>query len=79
MIRYDLWESSSRLLVKSGLFSSAKAYDMFGMFWGWLRMSDTGPRVGTLLLNPLFKFATAYFLTRPVFLTRNGSKWISGR
>ena len=30
-------------------------------------MSETGPREGTLLVNPLFKAATAYYMLRPFF------------
>lgn len=30
-------------------------------------MSDTGPREGTLLVNPLLAKATAYYLLRPFF------------
>ncbi|EEY19425.1 conserved hypothetical protein [Verticillium alfalfae VaMs.102] len=34
---------------------------------GWLSMSHTGPKEGTLLVNPLFNLATAYYLLRPFF------------
>lgn len=40
---------------------------MFRMFQGWLSLSHTGPREGTLMVNPLNKLATAYFLLRPFF------------
>ena len=33
-------------------------------------MSETGPWEGTLLVNPLFKLATAYYLLRPFFSPR---------
>jgi hypothetical protein len=42
------------------------------MFQGWLAMSTTGPREGTLLINPLFAKATAYYLLRPFFSPRKG-------
>ena len=40
---------------------------MFRMFQGWLSMSHTGPFEGTLMVNPLFRYATAYYLLRPFF------------
>ena len=65
---YNPWESSCRLPAISDLYNGAGACSMFRMFQGWLSMSDTGPQEGTLLVNPLFKLATAYFLLRP-FMT----------
>lgn len=40
---------------------------MFRMFQGWLSMSHTGPREGTLLVNPILALSTAYYLLRPFF------------
>lgn len=64
---YDPWESSTRLPVVSDLYQGVGACSMFRMFQGWLSMSQTGPYEGTLLVNPLLKRATAYFLLRPFF------------
>lgn len=64
---YDPWEASARLPVVSDLYNGAGACSMFRMFQGWLGMSATGPGEGTLLVNPLLKAATAYFLLRPFF------------
>ncbi|KAM0275011.1 hypothetical protein ACHAQH_007660 [Verticillium albo-atrum] len=50
---FDPWETSTRLNGVSDL--------------GWLGMSHTGPHEGTLLVNPLFNLATAYYLLRPFF------------
>jgi hypothetical protein len=68
---YDPWESSSRLEIESDMYNGAGACSMFRMFQGWLAMSNTGPGEGTLLVNPLFKLATAYFLLRPFFSPKN--------
>ena len=68
---YDPWEASSRLGIESDLYNGAGACSMFRMFQGWLAMSDTGPGEGTLLVNPLFKLATVYFLLRPFFSPKN--------
>lgn len=67
---FDSWESSCRLPVKSDLYQGVGACSMFRMFQGWLSMSETGPREGTLLVNPLFKAATAYYMLRPFFEPR---------
>jgi len=40
---------------------------MFRMFQGWLSMSHTAPKEGTLMVNPLLQLSTAYFLLRPFF------------
>ncbi|OQN96327.1 hypothetical protein B0A48_17583 [Cryoendolithus antarcticus] len=68
---YDPWESSCRLPVVSDLYRGVGACSMFRMFQGWLSMSTTGPFQGTLLVNPLLRHSTAYFLLRPFFSSRN--------
>ena len=68
--KYDPWESSSRLPVISDLYNGPGGCSVFRMFQGWLSMSNTGPREGTLMVNPLLGKATAYFLLRPFFQAR---------
>jgi len=75
---FDPWESSSRLPVESDLYNGAGACSMFRMYQGWLSMSETGPGEGTLLVNPLFKLATSYFLLRPFFSPKNTNVEASG-
>lgn len=65
--KYDPWESSCRLPVVSDLYNGPGACSMFRMFQGWLSMSETAPGEGTLMVNPLFSKATAYYLLRPFF------------
>lgn len=64
---YDPWESSSRVPVVTDNYEGAGACSMFRMFQGWLSMSRTGPNEGTLMVNPLIRLATAYYLLRPFF------------
>ena len=64
---YDPWEACTRIPAVSDLYNGAGACSMFRMFQGWLSMSSTGPREGTLMVNPLLKLATTYFLLRPFF------------
>jgi len=46
---------------------------MFRMAQAWLSLSTTGPNEGTLLVNPLLKQATAYYLLRPFFSPKESS------
>lgn len=64
---FDPWELSTRLGASQDLYNGAGACSMFRMFQGWLSMSHTGPREGTLLVNPLLSLSTAYYLLRPFF------------
>lgn len=63
----DSWDVAARLPVVSDLYGGVGACSAFRAFQGWLSMSETGPREGTLLVNPLLKHASAYYLLRPFF------------
>ncbi|POR39726.1 Uncharacterized protein TPAR_00084, partial [Tolypocladium paradoxum] len=65
--RYDPWDASGRVDAVSNLYDGLGACSMFRTWQGWLSMSRTGPREGTLLVNPLMHMATAYVLLRPFF------------
>lgn len=71
---YDPWESSCRLSAINDLYEGPGACTMLRMFQGWLSMSWTGPREGTLLVNPMLKLATAYYLLRPFFTSLSPPK-----
>lgn len=75
---FDPWESSCRLSVVSNLYNGAGGSSVFRMFQGWLSMSTTGAREGTLMVNPLLGKATAYFLLRPFFQPRRGPAELLG-
>lgn len=80
---YDPWEGSGRLGVVSDMYQGVGACSAFRMFQGWLAMSHTAPREGTLLVCPLLRAATAYFLLRPFFgpdddLEAATSAWLHG-
>ena len=68
---FDPWELSTRLGASQDLYNGAGACSMFRMFQGWLSMSHTGPREGTLLVNPLLSLSTAYYLLRPFFTPKS--------
>ncbi|KAK1985762.1 hypothetical protein LZ30DRAFT_618877 [Colletotrichum cereale] len=67
---YDPWDATARVGAVQDLYNGAGACSMFRMFQGWLSMSACGPREGTLLVNPLVRLSTAYFLLRPFFRPR---------
>jgi hypothetical protein len=67
---FDPWEASCRLPVISDMYAGVGACSMFRMAQGWLSLSHTGANEGTLLVNPLLKAATAYYLLRPFFTPR---------
>lgn len=69
---FDPWEASCRLPVNPDLHQGVGACSMFRMYQGWLSLSTCGPGEGTLLVNPLLKKATAYYLLRPFFSPRKG-------
>lgn len=76
---YNPWEASCRVSTVTDLYSGAGACSMFRMFQGWLGLSDTGPREGTLKVNPMLQLSTAYFLLRPFFKpTKAASGLVSG-
>ncbi|KAI4102957.1 MAG: hypothetical protein L6R37_004107 [Teloschistes peruensis] len=64
---YDPWEASCRLPVKSDLYNGPGGCSMFRMFQAWLAMSEVEGGEGHLMVCPMIKEATAYFLLRPFF------------
>lgn len=64
---YDPWQTESRLGVTSDLYNNAGTCSMFRMFQGWLSLSEMQEGEQRLMLCPMLKHATAYFLLRPFF------------
>ncbi|SPO02336.1 related to DUF1479 domain protein [Cephalotrichum gorgonifer] len=64
---YDPWESGARLRVTSDLYNNAGTCSMFRMFQGWLSLSEMREGEQSLMLCPMLKLSTAYFLLRPFF------------
>ncbi|KAF4508054.1 hypothetical protein G6O67_004486 [Ophiocordyceps sinensis] len=64
---HDAWDASGRVDAVNNLYDGLGACSVFRMWQGWLSMSRSGPREGTLLVNPLMHLATAYVLLRPFF------------
>ena len=79
----DLYNGAGGCSSKSstrykGISEADDSYIVFRMFQGWLSMSTAGPGEGTLMVNPLFRKATAYYLLRPFFSPRRRSSEGSG-
>ncbi|KAK2008712.1 DUF1479-domain-containing protein [Colletotrichum eremochloae] len=74
---YDPWDATARVGAVQDLYNGAGACSMFRMFQGWLSMSCSGPREGTLLVNPLVRLSTAYLLLRPFFRPRREAREIA--
>ncbi|KAH7159595.1 DUF1479 domain protein [Dactylonectria estremocensis] len=64
---YDPWDASGRVDAVNNRYDGLGLCSMFRMWQGWLSMSRTAPREGTLLVNPLVQLSTAYLLLRPFF------------
>lgn len=64
---YDPFDASGRVDAVNNLYDGMGACSMFRVWQGWLSMSATRPKEGTLLVNPLMHMSTAYTLLRPFF------------
>jgi hypothetical protein len=64
---YDPWDASARLAAVVDNHNGLGACSAFRAFQGWLSMSTTAAREGTLMVNPLLRLSTAYMLLRPFF------------
>ncbi|EJU05413.1 DUF1479-domain-containing protein [Dacryopinax primogenitus] len=65
--KYNPYSVRGRLRANMDLYNGPGACSMFRMFQGWLSMSAVGAHEGTLLVMPLIRQATAYWLLRPFF------------
>ncbi|RDA88634.1 hypothetical protein CP532_5835 [Ophiocordyceps camponoti-leonardi (nom. inval.)] len=68
---HEPWDAGGRVQAVNNLYDGLGACSMFRAWQGWLAMSDSGPRQGTLLVNPLMRLVTAYVLMRPFFRPLN--------
>ena len=75
---YDPWDASGRVEAVNNNYDGLGACSMFRMWQGWLSMSWTKPKEGTLLVNPLMKLSTAYTLLRPFFRAVNEERSNAG-
>lgn len=75
---YDPWDASGRVDAVNNRYDGLGPCSMFRMWQGWLAMSHTRPKEGTLLVNPLMQMSTVYTLLRPFFKPINKNKSEAG-
>ncbi|KAK4246598.1 hypothetical protein C7999DRAFT_15298 [Corynascus novoguineensis] len=75
---FDPFDAAPRIQAVTDLYGGLGACSMFRAFQGWLAMSESGPRRGTLLVNPLVRETGAYALLRPFFAARRGLNELGG-
>ncbi|KAG9225114.1 hypothetical protein CCMSSC00406_0007475 [Pleurotus cornucopiae] len=64
---HDPYDLDGRLEAMTSLYNRPNQCSVFRTFQGWLSMSDTGPREGTIKMFPNVKVANAYTMLRPFF------------
>jgi len=75
---FDPFDAAPRVQAVTDLYGGLGACSMFRAFQGWLAISESGPRRGTLLVNPLVRETGAYALLRPFFAPRRGLNELGG-
>lgn len=66
----DFFDATHRVNAQMCLYNTAGGCSAFRSWQGWLSLSTVNPGEGGLLVNPLLKYATSYWLLRP-FFTQN--------
>ncbi|CAF0984130.1 unnamed protein product [Rotaria sordida] len=68
--KHDSFDATHRVRAQMCLYNTAGGCSAFRSWQGWLSLSTVSPGEGGLLVNPLLKFATPYWLLRPFFTQR---------
>ncbi|CAF1223477.1 unnamed protein product [Adineta ricciae] len=63
----DPFDATHRVQAQMSLYNTAGGCSAFRSWQGWLSLSTVNPGEGGLLVNPLLKFTTPYWLLRPFF------------
>lgn len=63
----DFFDATHRVNAQMSLYNTIGGCSIFRSWQGWLSASTVGPGEGGLLVNPLLKLATSYWLLRPFF------------
>lgn len=64
---YDAWDLTERIGANQDLYDAPNQCSINRPMQGWLSLSHTGPREGTLKVVPFLKEMTAYVMLRPFF------------
>ena len=74
---HDAFDATHRVGAQMSLYDTVGGCSVFRSWQGWLSASTVAPGEGGLLVNPLLKYATPYWLLRPFFtLAENGRDWV---
>ena len=72
----DYFDATHRVRAQMSLYNTIGGCSLFRTWQGWLSLSTVNPGEGGLLVNPLLKFSTSYWLLRPFFTQQKGNdKW----
>jgi hypothetical protein len=72
----DSFDATHRVRANMCLYNTAGGCSAFRTWQGWLSLSTVNPGEGGLLVNPLLKYATSYWLLRPFFTkSKNDGGW----
>ncbi|CAF1253442.1 unnamed protein product [Adineta steineri] len=63
----DFFDATHRVRAQMSLYNMAGGCSAFRTWQGWLSLSTVSPGGGGLLVNPLLKLTTSYWLLRPFF------------
>lgn len=64
---FDAFDATHRGEANPDLHESSGTCSIFRSFQGWLALSEIAPNEGSLLLAPLVREVTAYYMLRPFF------------
>lgn len=70
----DFFDATHRVRAQMSLYNTIGGCSLFRTWQGWLSLSTVHPGHGGLLVNPLLKFSTSYWLLRPFFTQKSGNK-----
>ncbi|KAK1221694.1 hypothetical protein PQX77_015524 [Marasmius sp. AFHP31] len=69
---HDPYELGGRLSARTSIYHRGSQTSIFRSFQGWLAMSKTGPKRGTLRVYPDVLLSNAYLILRPFFRSTVG-------
>ncbi|KAL0063218.1 hypothetical protein AAF712_009916 [Marasmius tenuissimus] len=69
---HDPYELGGRLNARTSIYHRGSQTSIFRSFQGWLAMSKTGPKRGTLRVYPDVLLSNAYLILRPFFRSTVG-------
>ncbi len=71
----DFFDATHRVRAQMSLYNTIGGCSAFRSWQGWLSLSTVNPGEGGLLVNPLLKFSTSYWLLRPFFIQSKNGDW----